>query len=86
MKFERGRGPKETLGIGIEEKILKYLKAHTYIELRNSTTRNEIFRKIENDMGIHLRNICPPTSDYYMIEVRIEGTDIVIHYEFDVPF
>ena len=86
MRFERHIDPKKSIGLGIEKRILPYLKAHVYWELRNATVLNEVFRKIEKELNIQLENRCPPGSNHYLIRVRIKGSNIIIDYEFDTPF
>lgn len=86
MRFERKGDPKEAMGIGLKEQILKYFKAHLYTELRNPGVLNQVFRKIEADLGIGLQNLCPPSQNHYIIKVSVMGTSIIIFYEFDVPF
>ena len=86
MNFERGQDPVKILDLGIEKQILKYLKAHTYIELRNYSIRDAIFKKIESELGIKLENICDITDRFSIIKVRVKNSDIVVLYEFDTPF
>jgi len=86
MNFERGKDPKEALGIGLESEILKYFQAHLYTELRSPSTLQKIFQKIEAELNIKLENLCHSNNSYYMIRVRVQESNLIINYEFDAPF
>jgi hypothetical protein len=87
MRFERGRDPKETMGIGLIPRIIGMLEdENKRSELKSGLIRDLVILKIEKTLNINLKEITPDGSKSWMIDLKIKGFEDIVHYEFDTPF